>query len=323
MIGTQDRLTVTDSQGNYRFEGVPLNASGSITTSRANFTFSPMLQSFVHSGLHTDASFSASFSDGGLNPLDTTEYFVRQHYIDFLSREPDEAGFNFWVNQIDACGSDVNCREVGRISVSASFFLSIEFQQTGYLVYRTYKVAYGNIPGTPVPLKLDEFLSDTRQLSQGVVVGQPGWETTLENNKRVFMEGFVRRTRFLASYPPGTSASQYVDALNANAGGVLSATERNQLVNDLISETKTGGEVLRAVAENQDLRTNEFNRAFVLMEYFGYLRRNPNDSPEATLDFQGYNFWLTKLNQFNGNFVNAEMVKAFITSTEYRSRFPR
>ena len=75
------------------------------------------------------------------------------------------------------------------------------------------------------------------------------------------------------------------------------------------------------MAENADLARNEFNKAFVLMQYFGYLRRNPNDPPEPTLDFQGYNFWLNKLNQFNGNFVNAEMVKAFLVSTEYRQRF--
>ena len=78
---------------------------------------------------------------------------------------------------------------------------------------------------------------------------------------------------------------------------------------------------LRDVAENSTLNQQEFNRAFVLMQYFGYLRRNPNDAPEAGLNFDGYNFWLTKLNQFNGNFVNAEMVKAFISSTEYRQRF--
>ena len=60
----------------------------------------------------------------------------------------------------------------------------------------------------------------------------------------------------------------------------------------------------------------------MLMQYFGYLRLNPNDPPEATLDFQGYDFWLSKLDQFNGNFVNAEMVKAFLTSSEYRGRFP-
>jgi hypothetical protein len=57
------------------------------------------------------------------------------------------------------------------------------------------------------------------------------------------------------------------------------------------------------------------------MQYFGYLRRNPPDPPEATLDFQGYNFWLNKMNQFNGNFVQADMVKSFLVSTEYRQRF--
>jgi len=78
---------------------------------------------------------------------------------------------------------------------------------------------------------------------------------------------------------------------------------------------------LRRVSENSTLQQQEFNRAFVLMQYFGYLRRNPNDAPEPTLDFQGYNFWLNKLNGFNGDFAQAEMVKAFITSAEYRKRF--
>ena len=75
------------------------------------------------------------------------------------------------------------------------------------------------------------------------------------------------------------------------------------------------------VAENSTLAQQEFNRAFVLMQYFGYLRRNPNDPPEATLDFQGYNFWLNKLDSFHGDFNQAEMVKAFIGSSEYQHRF--
>jgi uncharacterized delta-60 repeat protein len=323
MTGGQTRLTITDSQGNYRFDNVGVNSSYTVTPTRANYIFTPALRTFVHTGPHTDAPFTATFAAAGLNPLDTTEYFVRQHYIDFLSREPDEAGFNFWVNQIDSCGADATCRELKRVNASAAFFLSIEFQQTGYLVYRTYKTAYGNISGAPVPVRFSEFLPDTQQLQQGVVVGQTGWETTLENNKRTFVEAFVRRSRFAVAFPSATSEGQFVDTINANAGGVLTPAERNQLVNELIANTKTAGQVLLIVAEDQDLKTAEFNRAFVLMEYFGYLRRNPNDSPEATLDFQGYNFWLTKLNQFNGNFVNADMVKAFITSGEYRGRFPK
>jgi uncharacterized delta-60 repeat protein len=323
MTGAQTRLTITDSQGNYRFDNVAVNVSYTVTPSRPNYTFSPALLGFTQTGSHTDASFTATFTAAGLNPLDTSEYFVRQQYVDFLSREPDESGFNFWVNQIESCGADTNCRELRRINVSAAFFLSTEFQQTGYLVYRTYKTAYGNISGKPVPVLFSEFLPDTQQIGQGVVVGQLGWEATLENNKRTFMEAFVRRSRFTTAFPAGTSAGQYVDTLNTNAGGALTPAERNQLVDDLIQERKTAGQVLRVVAEDQDLQTSEFNRAFVLMEYFGYLRRNPNDPPETTLDFQGYNFWLGKLNQFNGNFQNADMVKAFITSSEYRARFPR
>ena len=115
------------------------------------------------------------------------------------------------------------------------------------------------------------------------------------------------------------TAAQFVDTLNANAGSPLSPAERNQLVSDLSANAKTRAQVVRAVAEDPDLNNAEFNRAFVLMQFFGYLRRNPND-PQDT-DYTGYDFWLTKLNQFNGNFVNAEMVKAFITSAEYRQRF--
>src|SRR5256714_6539624 len=66
-----------------------------------------------------------------VNPIDDTRTFVRQQYHDFLNREPDESGLNFWVNQIESCGADPQCREVKRINVSAAFFLSIEFQETG------------------------------------------------------------------------------------------------------------------------------------------------------------------------------------------------
>ncbi|MBA3515715.1 MAG: hypothetical protein H0T77_15240, partial [Pyrinomonadaceae bacterium] len=105
----------------------------------------------------------------------------------------------------------------------------------------------------------------------------------------------------------------------ANSGGALSPGERDQLVSELTSGAKTRAQVLRSVAEDADLARNEFNKAFVLMQYFGYLRRNPNDAPDT--NFGGYDFWLNKLNQFNGNFVAAEMVKAFISSGEYRQRF--
>ncbi len=115
------------------------------------------------------------------------------------------------------------------------------------------------------------------------------------------------------------SPAEFVDKLNANAGNSLTPTERDQLVSVLAAGSKTRAQALRVVAENEQLTKQEFNRAFVLMQYFGYLRRDPNSGPDT--DFSGYNFWLNKLNQFNGDFAGAEMVKAFITSGEYRGRF--
>lgn len=253
------------------------------------------------------------------NPIDCAEFFARQHYRDFLNREPDVSGLAFWSNEITSCGGDQQCTEVKRVNVSAAFFLSIEFQQTSYLAYRIYKAAYGNLPNAPVPIRLGEFLPDTRQIGQGVVVLQPGWQTVLENNKQAFISEFMQRERFASAFPSTMTAEEFVDQLNANAGNPLSETERDQLVTDLLTGAKTRPQVLRAVAEDPDLISAEFNRAFVLMQYFGYLRRNPDDAPDG--NFEGYNFWLTKLNQFDGNFISAEMVKAFITSTEYRQRF--
>ena len=256
-----------------------------------------------------------------------SRFFVRQHYHDFLNREPDEAGLQFWTQNIEGCGTDAHCREVKKINVSAAFFLSIEFQETGYLVYRTYKAAYGDAtsPNVSVPVpgvRLQEFLPDSQRIGQNVQVGIGTWEQQLEANKNAYMVEFVRRQRFNDAFPSTMTPAQFVDKLNQNAGQVLSQAERDQLVTELAASpdaVQGRASVLRKVAEDADMRRNEKNRAFVLMQYFGYLRRNPDD-PQDT-DFRGWKFWLDKLDQFNGDFVRAEMVRAFITSDEYRNRF--
>jgi CSLREA domain-containing protein len=266
------------------------------------------------------------------NPIDGSEAFVRQHYHDFLNREPDPGGLAFWTGGIESCGTDQQCRTLKRIDTSAAFFLSIEFQETGFLVQRMYKAAYGDAVGQatvngvltniPVPVvRLNEFLPDTQKIGKDVIVGTPGWPARLEANKNAFALDFVTRQRFTNAFGPGVAPEQFVDTLNANAGGVLSADERAALVNELTANnTPTGrASVLRKVAEDPDLASAEFNRAFVLMQYFGYMRRNPNDPPDT--NHGGYNFWLGKLNEFGGDFRRAQMVQAFIDSIEYRQRF--
>jgi hypothetical protein len=256
------------------------------------------------------------------NLIDDPQFFVAQQYRDFLSREPDTAGLNFWTGEINSCGADAACRDVKRVNVSAAFFLSIEFQETGFLVYQLYKSAFGNLPGKPVPVRFQQLFPDTQEIARGVVIGQQGAEARLEANTVAFTQRFVQRAEFLARFPTGMSAADFVNALDANAGGVLSSDEKVALMNELApnpSDVRLRASVLRKVAEDADLRQRELNKAFVLLQYFGYLRRNPDDAPNS--DFSGWQFWLDKLNQFGGNFVNAQMVKSFLDSAEYRQRF--
>jgi hypothetical protein len=307
-------------------------------------TFTVNLTNPVGCTLGSQTTFTVTINSNetvnGVNPVTdasfNSDFFVRQHYLDFFNREPDAGGLAFWKNQIDECetrplAERQSCREIRRINVSAAFFLSIEFQQTGYLVQRLYKVAYGDasarsslgtVHNTLVPIvRLNEFLPDTQAIGRGVIIGQPGAEQLLESNKEAFVAEFVQRDRFVIAFPALMTPAQFVDQLNGNAGLPLSAAERDQLISELTSGAKTRGQVLQAIAEHPGVFASQRNRAFVLIQYFGYLRRNPDDAPETTLDYAGYEFWLHKLEDFGGNFVNAEMVKAFIVSGEYQQRF--
>ena len=170
-----------------------------------------------------------------------------------------------------------------------------------------YRASFGRAP------KYAEFVPDSSAVSQNVVVGRADWEGQLAANTRAFIDAFVGRAGFKAIYD-GLSNAAYVDKLIANTGVAFGATERDALVHSL-SNGSSRSEVLLRVAEHEGFVAAKRNKAFVMMEYFGYLRRDPDES--------GYEFWLNKLNQFDGNFERAEMVKAFINSGEYRARFQR
>ena len=299
--------TITDSNGEYRFNDLEVGQFYTITPGLVNYHFGPETRSFSLLANTTEATFTA-MRDAVIsgNPIDTPDYFVRQHYLDFLGREPDASGFNFWSDQITSCGTDAACVERRKINVSAAYFLSIEFQNTGVLVDSVYRASYGRRP------MFTEFMPDTAQVARNVIVGQTDWARILEENKRAFIDAWVQRPAFQSAYGGLTSAA-YVDALISHTGVSFSQSERDALVNGLTSGTATRAEVLRQIAENERFVAAKRNEQFVMMQYFGYLRREP--------DADGYAFWLNKLNQFNGNFEQAEMVKAFLVSGEYRSRF--
>ena len=277
----------------------------------------------------------ASAEPPGGNPINDAQFFVRQHYLDFLNREPDAPGLTHWAGEITACDdpsrrqlgeSPAQCIERRRTDTSAAFFLSPEFQYTGYYVYRLYKGSLIQNGAGRFPT-YDEFMKDARQVASGIIQNNQLSAAAIEVNKKTFAEEFTQRAEFRSLYDP-LSNFDYVERLFQTTGINVSAQEKQALVDGLNNQTETRASVLQKVVDgtvviaegNQQFTTaygrafyeKEFNAAFVLMEYFGYLQRDP--------DAAGYQHWLDKLNLY-GNYQDAEMVKSFITSPEYRARF--
>jgi Domain of unknown function (DUF4214) len=230
------------------------------------------------------------------NQINDAQFFVRQHYLDFLNRNPDSGGLSYWTSQITQCNNNDACIKTQRITVSAAFFIEQEFQDTGSFVYRFYKASYGRRPTNA------EFVAD-----RALVIGG----ANLEAKKQAFANDWVGRAAFQQVYPATMTADQFVNKLFDTAGLVPFASERQQLITDM-QNGKTRAQVLRDVIEIPAFKTREYNPSFVLMQYFGYLRRNPDQG--------GYDFWLNVLDNRAPNNYRG-MVCAFITSREYQERF--
>jgi subtilisin family serine protease len=277
--------------------------------SNATFNVTPNQAQQLKKGLMYFNVHTQNFNGGEIrgqilaNPLESARFFVQQQYHEFLSRAPDQAGWDFWTNQIvQVCGADLTCLHNRRIEVSAAFFVEQEFQESGAYVFRLYKAAFGEQPDYRPDYDL--FVPD-----RAAVVGGPD----LAAGKLAFANDFAQRPLFTARYPESLTPAQFVDAILATvlpgSGVSFTAAERQNFINDATNNGR--GTMLRNLGDNAAFRAALFNRGFVLMQYFGYLKRNPDQT--------GYDFWLNLLNQQPSNARG--MVCAFITSDEYQQRF--
>ena len=224
--------------------------------------------------------------------IDDSDFFVQQHYIDFLNRFPEPDGFNYWVNILNGCGTDAQCQNRVRVEISSRFFIELEFQETGYYVMRFYKASFGRAPS------YQEFIADRRLVQQ-----------TLTSQKQ-FAASWVQRPAFLAQYPTTLTATQFVNKLY-NAAGVADAAARSRAITGLQSG-KTRGETVRELAELAEFKAREYNPAFVRMQYFGYLRRDAEPAGEA--------YWMDVITNKSPNNYQS-MICAFVNSKEYQLRF--
>jgi endonuclease G len=296
LSGESSAIAITDREGNYSFRDVDTNSVYSVTPSLANYHFNPASLSFSLLGNKTDATFTAVADAITANAIDSTEYFVRQQYLDFLGREPDQGGFRYWTNQINSCNGDTECIRTRRIDVAAAFFIEREFQDTGFFIYRAYRAAFGERP------RYGQFNLDRNQIVGGA---------NIEAQRTAFLNSFVQRVEFQERYPADLSNDQFVDQLASQAG--IDNTARQQL-RDLMSTGASRAEVFSKLIELREFAAREYNGAFVLTQYFGYLRRD--------VDRAGYEFWLNVLNSREAGASNYRaMVCAFITSAEYQRRF--
>jgi hypothetical protein len=257
--------------------------------------------------------------------IDDSDFFVSQHYVDFLNRFPDPGGFAFWNAKLSACGANVACINSTRIDVSNSFFFELEFQQTGSYVYRLYRESFGNhqpfanpdntvnpTEANKIPLYAN-FKADRQLVIGGANLAQE--QLDLANL-------FVQRTEFTNKYPSNLPLDQFVDAVLATINTDLGVDLTSQKA--ALIALGTRGAVIYKLADD-NLATNpinnrpfidaEYNRAFVYTEYGGYLRRDS--------DVAGFLFWLGQVNSGALRDVSKQhaMVCSFITADEYQLRF--
>jgi hypothetical protein len=246
------------------------------------------------------------------NLIDCPGFFVSQQYSDFLNRSAEDSGFNAWLNVLNNCPTgDLVCQHEQRLTTSAGFFGSSEFHLKGYFVFRFYRVAFGRLP------QFSELVNGMWEVGGAT-------PSEVYARKAAFVNNFVQRNEFADLYNT-LSNTDYVGTL-MNKYGLSSITTpdptepngdvkvtltQSQLVSRLDSGALTRAQVLRAIADSDAVFQSEYNRAFVAMQYYGYLRRTPEDA--------GYNMWLNYLNTHPGDF--REMIRGFVDSPEYRRRF--
>lgn len=260
------------------------------------------------------------------NPIDDARYFVKEHYYDFLQRLPDQPGEDYWTGLIIACGADPVCINNNRITVSDAFFFEPEYQQTAGYVVRLYRTVFGNDQPFPNP---GSNLTEAKKIpsyavfvkDRARVVGGANLTSSQVN----LANAFVLRPEFLTRYPASLGGPEFVDALLGtirNDLGVELISQRDGLIT-LFNSGGRGAVVYRLADDNattnpinnRGLIDADYNRTFVLSEYFGYLRRNP--------DIPGFLFWLGQVNSGSLRDIAKQhaMVCSFITSQEYQQRF--
>jgi hypothetical protein len=247
------------------------------------------------------------------NPINDQAFLIRQQYIDFLGREPEPDGFNFWMDRMTNCPAGQIC---DRTDTAQRFFESDEFKERGFYVYKLYDALLGRFP-----LYASEFVPEVARLNG------PQTPTEQRLGKDAYLLDFMTKTEFRNLYDQylttdhlhakdAGNAAAFVDALCNKAG--ITPASKAQLVANLQNGTKDPAHTLEDFILTPEINgdgTKFYDRARIVMQYFGFLRRDP--------EVAGFDFWWARVAtpgsaQFHDY---RELVNNFLRSDEYNFRF--
>jgi hypothetical protein len=140
----------------------------------------------------------------------------------------------------------------------------------------------------------------------------------IENKRQRLALEFVKRPEFIEKYSTKLTAEAFVNAVLSESlrkSGVDISAERAGLLSLFDNSVAGTAAVLTRVVISPAFVRAEYNRTFVLMQYFAYLRRD--------IDEAGYDFWVHTLQTRSIREADAfrTVACAFLNSAEYQSRF--
>jgi Carboxypeptidase regulatory-like domain/Calx-beta domain/SdrD B-like domain/WD40-like Beta Propeller Repeat len=235
---------------------------------------------------------------GAANPINDTSFFVRQLYVDLLSREPDPAGWQGWTTRIDQCGQPGQPPPpCDRVTVGGDGFLrSGEFFDRQFFVLRLYRTGLGRI------LRYDE-IADLAYVSGFLS------DADLELNKQELVVEIMARPEFAARYN-SLSNDLFVDTLLQTAAVAVPQPVRDAWVSSLNNSSRTRAMILREISERPEVSNKYLHEAQVVSAYYGFFTRNPDGA------------YLNYLQRLDAGEINlGDLANAFINAQEYRQRF--
>jgi hypothetical protein len=265
-------------------------------------TFTLTLSNPTGATLGTNSVATVTITDndtaGQANPIDNTRFYVRELYVDLLSREPDQAGWDGWTNRINLCGQPGQAPPpCDRVTVGGDGFLSSsEFFDRQLFVLRLYRVGLGRIPNYSEVGDLayvSGFLSSS----------------DLELNKQELVSDIMSRSEFSNRYN-GLTNSLFVSTLLQTANVTVPTSDQTAWVNALNGSTKTRAQVYREISERAEVTAKYQHEAQVISCYYGFFTRNPDGA------------YLNFLQRLDSGQINlGDLANAFINAAEYRQRF--